>query len=101
MSEVPSLSTLAISEIDKSVTGLIGWTSIHLSIERVTRTRLRRASAQLRALETLLRRLIMYLALQIDLEPKTDSPPTGKAGVPEPDNTPIQTPDDIEIAHFP
>ncbi|MEM9669725.1 MAG: hypothetical protein AAF950_12445, partial [Pseudomonadota bacterium] len=36
-----------------------------------------------------------------DLEPRTDSPPTGKAAAQEPDNTPIQTPDDIEIAHFP
>ncbi|MEM9573215.1 MAG: hypothetical protein AAF996_17235, partial [Pseudomonadota bacterium] len=101
MSETPSLSTLAISEVDKAVTGLIGWTNIHLSIKRVTKTRLRRASAQLRALETLLRRLIMYLALQMELEPRTDSPPTGKAGASETDNTPIQTPEGIEIAHFP
>ncbi|MEM9669843.1 MAG: hypothetical protein AAF950_13035, partial [Pseudomonadota bacterium] len=98
MSNTPSLSTIAISEIDKAVTGLIGWTSIHLSIERVTRTRLRRASAQLRALETLLRRLIMYLALQIDLEPRTDSPPTGKAGAPEPEDALVHTPENIEIA---
>ncbi|MEM9669789.1 MAG: hypothetical protein AAF950_12765 [Pseudomonadota bacterium] len=101
MSEVPSLSTLAISEIDKAITGLIGWTNIHLFIERVTKTRLRRASAQLRALETLLRRLIMYLALQIELEPKTDSPPTGKAGVPDMEHVPTETPEGIEIAHFP
>ncbi|MEM9669593.1 MAG: hypothetical protein AAF950_11770 [Pseudomonadota bacterium] len=101
MSEDLSLSTLAITEIDKAVTGLIGWTNVHLSIERVSKTRLRRARAQLRALEMLLRRLIMYLALQIELEPRDVTSTTSTPKSTQPANAPSQMPEGIEIAHFP
>ncbi|MEM6412717.1 MAG: hypothetical protein AAF683_14415, partial [Pseudomonadota bacterium] len=63
------LLPLAIEQIGLVVFSLIGWTGIHLSLRRPVKWKLRRAGTKLKVLEGLVRKLIMVLALELDLAP--------------------------------
>ncbi|MEM7662884.1 MAG: hypothetical protein AAF292_11605 [Pseudomonadota bacterium] len=88
---------LAIEQIGLAVTTLIGWTGVHIAEHIPSKWRLRKASTRLKALEILVRRLILFMALQLDLEPaKPRSAPTKSASAPEP-----ETLDGVELVEFP
>jgi len=88
---------MAIKQIGLAVTALIGWTCVHITEHVPSKWKLRRASTRLKALETLVRRLIMLLALDVEWEPTT---PRAVQPKPNPDNIP-ETIDGVEIALFP
>ncbi|MEO0881084.1 MAG: hypothetical protein AAFY34_00005, partial [Pseudomonadota bacterium] len=56
-----ALFPLAIEQIGLAVVGLIGWTGIHIAERTPAKWRLRRAGTKLKALENLVRRLIMLI----------------------------------------
>ncbi|MEM7661453.1 MAG: hypothetical protein AAF292_04325 [Pseudomonadota bacterium] len=89
--------TIAIEQIGLAVVNLIGWTGVHIAEHIPSKWRLRKASTRLRALETLVRRLILFMALQLDLDRATPRPaPTKPAKVPEPEAL-----DGVELVEFP
>ncbi|MEM7661416.1 MAG: hypothetical protein AAF292_04135 [Pseudomonadota bacterium] len=91
------LFLVAIEQIGLAVTSLIGWTGVHLSQHIPSKWRLRKAGTRLKALETLVRRLILFMALQLDLEPAKPCPASTKsANASEP-----ETPDGVELVEFP
>ena len=91
------LLPMAIEQIGLVVFSLIGWTGIHLSLRRPVKWKLRRAGTKLKALEGLVRKLIIVLALELDLAPiKSSTIPANK-----PCDDPAQAPDGIEIIEFP
>ncbi|MEM8636576.1 MAG: hypothetical protein AAGF33_16535 [Pseudomonadota bacterium] len=92
------LLPLAIEQIGLVVFSLIGWTGIHLSLRRPVKWKLRRAGTKLKVLEGLVRKLIIVLALELDLAPVR---PRSKPPADEPPEDPAQTPDGIEIIEFP
>ncbi|MEM7660938.1 MAG: hypothetical protein AAF292_01710 [Pseudomonadota bacterium] len=85
-SDTPLL-VIATEQIGLAVVALMGWTEVHISERIPTKWKLRKASTRLRALETLVRRLIMLMALQLDLDQaearltptKTENNPTSDA----------------------
>ncbi|MEM8636783.1 MAG: hypothetical protein AAGF33_17590 [Pseudomonadota bacterium] len=92
------LLPMAIEQIGLVVFSLIGWTGIHLSLRRPVKWKLRRAGTKLRVLEGLVRKLIMVLALELDLAPVK---PRSKSPADEPCEDAAQTPDIIEQITFP
>ncbi|MEO1476623.1 MAG: hypothetical protein AAFS13_09595, partial [Pseudomonadota bacterium] len=88
---------LAITQIGLAVTALIGWTGVHLPEHLPSKWKLRKASTRLKALESLVRRLIMLLALDGEWEPTTPRPVQSK---PKPNKIP-ETIDCVEIIEFP
>ncbi|MEO1406037.1 MAG: hypothetical protein AAFV54_06050 [Pseudomonadota bacterium] len=89
--------TIAIEQIGLAVTSLIGWTGVHIAEHIPSKWRLRKAGTRLKALETLVRRLILFMALRLDLEPATvRSAPTKLDNASEP-----ETPDGVELVAFP
>ncbi|MEM8634105.1 MAG: hypothetical protein AAGF33_03935 [Pseudomonadota bacterium] len=92
------LLPMAIEQIGLVVFSLIGWTGIHLSLRRPVKWKLRRAGTKLKVLEGLVRKLIMVLALELDLAPVR---PRSKPPADEPCEHTAQTPDSIEIIAFP
>ncbi|MEM7006003.1 MAG: hypothetical protein AAF498_08975 [Pseudomonadota bacterium] len=95
------LVPLAIEQIGLVVFSLIGWTGIHLSLRRPVKWKLRRASTKLKVLEGLVRKLIMVLALELDLAPVKPRPRPSVAPADAPCEDASQTPDGIEIIEFP
>ena len=88
---------MAVRQVDLAVTALIGWTNIHLGDVRVSAWRVRKAGAKLKALETLARRLILLMALEVDPPPPTKRADNETA---EPrEDEPAD--DSIEITEFP
>ncbi|MEM7663153.1 MAG: hypothetical protein AAF292_12975 [Pseudomonadota bacterium] len=80
-----------------AVTNLIGWTGVHIAEYVPSKWRLRKAGTRLKALETLVRRLILFMALQLDLEPPKPRPaPTKSANASEPENS-----EGVELVAFP
>ncbi|MEM8637095.1 MAG: hypothetical protein AAGF33_19185, partial [Pseudomonadota bacterium] len=89
--------SLAVEQICLAVASLIGWTGVHIAEHIPSKWRVRKASTRLKALETLVRRLIMLMALQLDLEPVKQRPASTKsAKAPEP-----ETLDGVELVAFP
>ncbi|MEO1476148.1 MAG: hypothetical protein AAFS13_07175 [Pseudomonadota bacterium] len=88
---------MAITQIGLAVTALIGWTGVHLSEHVPSKWKLRKASTRLKALETLVRRLIMLLALDVAWEPKT---PRAIQTKPDREDA-AETINGVEIAQFP
>ncbi|MEM6412755.1 MAG: hypothetical protein AAF683_14615 [Pseudomonadota bacterium] len=95
------LLPLAIEQIGLVVFSLIGWTGIHLSLRRPVKWKLRRAGTKLKVLEGLVRKLIMVLALDLDLAPVRPQSKPNAACADEPCEDIAQTPDSIEIIEFP
>ncbi|MEM8636373.1 MAG: hypothetical protein AAGF33_15510 [Pseudomonadota bacterium] len=95
------LLPLAIEQIGIVVFSLIGWTGIHLSLRRPVKWKLRRAGTKLKALEGLVRKLIMTLALDLDLAPVGPRPKPSAAPTDAFCEDATQTPDSIEIIEFP
>ncbi|MEM6411872.1 MAG: hypothetical protein AAF683_10100 [Pseudomonadota bacterium] len=95
------LLPLAIEQIGLVVFSLIGWTGIHLSLRRPVKWKLRRAGTKLRVLEGLVRKLIMVMALDLDLAPVKPRPRQSAAPADEPCEDAAQTPDVIEEITFP
>lgn len=62
---------IAVQQIGLAVVGLIGWTGVYISERIPTKWKLRRAGTRLKALETLVRRLITLMALKLNEEPDT------------------------------
>ncbi|MEO0883044.1 MAG: hypothetical protein AAFY34_09945, partial [Pseudomonadota bacterium] len=95
-----ALFPLAIEQIGLAVIGLIGWTGIHIAERPPAKWRLRRAGTKLKALENLVRRLIMLIALKLDVAP---SEKRNALKVQEQDSDPqaSETYENIEQAVFP
>ncbi|MEO0881226.1 MAG: hypothetical protein AAFY34_00720 [Pseudomonadota bacterium] len=100
MSKASNFFAIAIEQIDLAVTGLIGWTNIHVPQLGIAKWRIRRASVHLRALEMIVRRLIMLMALEIELEPR---PRATGADHPlaDPLESKLQSDPGVEIIDFP
>ncbi|MEM7661736.1 MAG: hypothetical protein AAF292_05770 [Pseudomonadota bacterium] len=91
------LFLVAVEQIGLAVTSLIGWTGVHIAEHIPSKWKLRKAGTRLKALETLVRRLILFMALQLDLKPETPRPaPTKSTNAPEPEAL-----DGVELAEFP
>ncbi|MEM7661619.1 MAG: hypothetical protein AAF292_05180 [Pseudomonadota bacterium] len=88
---------IAIEQIGLAVTSLIGWTGVHIAEHIPSKWRLRKASTRLKALETLVRRLILFMALQLDLEPAKPRPASAKSE----DTTTPDIIDGVELVEFP
>ncbi|MEM6899494.1 MAG: hypothetical protein AAF583_06980, partial [Pseudomonadota bacterium] len=95
------LLPLAIEQIGLVVFSLIGWTGIHLSLRRPVKWKLRRAGTKLKVLEGLVRKLIMVLALNLDLAPVKPRRKSSAAPTDVLCEKIAQTPDGIEIIEFP
>ncbi|MEM7663036.1 MAG: hypothetical protein AAF292_12390 [Pseudomonadota bacterium] len=97
MSRVQSFIQHALTELDISVVGIVGWTGIHIDQYAPSRSLIRRATKRLKALEDLLRRVILFMALQIEGEPEAAnvSPPPRRA--PEP----LDLAEGVVLAEFP
>ncbi|MEM8635166.1 MAG: hypothetical protein AAGF33_09345 [Pseudomonadota bacterium] len=95
------LLPMAIEQIGLVVFSLIGWTGIHLSLRRPVKWKLRRAGRKLKVLEGLVRKLIMVMALDLDLAPVKPRPRQSAAPADEPCEDAAQTPNGIEIIEFP
>ncbi|MEO1405877.1 MAG: hypothetical protein AAFV54_05225, partial [Pseudomonadota bacterium] len=88
---------IAIEQIGLAVTSLIGWTGVHIAEYVPSKWRLGKASTRLKVLETLVRRLILFMALQLDLEPVKSRPaPAKSTNASEP-----ETSDGVELVEFP
>ncbi|MEO1475468.1 MAG: hypothetical protein AAFS13_03725 [Pseudomonadota bacterium] len=88
---------MAITQIGFAVTALIGWTGVHLPEHLPSKWKLGKASTRLKALETLVRRLIMLLALEVEWKPKAP-----RAGQTKPDREDApETIDGVETVQFP
>lgn len=80
----------------QAVLGASAIADLHLGPRQITRSAARRISGRLRQIETIVRRLILVLALQVRLKPASPRP----AGpVTHPDTA--AAPDDITVAGFP
>ncbi|MEO0883511.1 MAG: hypothetical protein AAFY34_12410 [Pseudomonadota bacterium] len=95
-----ALFSIAIEQIGLAVIGLIGWTGIHIAERTPVKWRLRRAGTKLKALENLVRRLIMLIALKLDVTP-SEGRNTNKVQKQDVDPQPSETLGDIEQAVFP
>ncbi|MEM6900451.1 MAG: hypothetical protein AAF583_11830 [Pseudomonadota bacterium] len=94
------LLPLAIEQIGLVVFSLIGWTGIHLSLRRPVKWKLRRAGTRLKVLEGLVRKLIMVLALDLDLEPVRPRSKPSAAPADAPCEDAAQTSNSIEEITF-
>ncbi|MEO1476383.1 MAG: hypothetical protein AAFS13_08365, partial [Pseudomonadota bacterium] len=74
-----------------------GETGVHIAEHVPSKWKLRKASTRLKALETLVRRLIMLLALEVEWEPKA---PRAVQTKPDPHKIP-ETIDGVETVEFP
>ncbi|MEO1476190.1 MAG: hypothetical protein AAFS13_07385 [Pseudomonadota bacterium] len=104
MRPIDDILPFAIDQIGLAVTALIGWTGVHIAEHVPSRWKIRKASTRLKALETLVRRLIMLLALQLDLQP--DRPrgaqaPPGIAPTETASENPNTINDEVEFVAFP
>ncbi|MEM7662330.1 MAG: hypothetical protein AAF292_08760 [Pseudomonadota bacterium] len=88
---------IAIDQIGLAVTSLIGWTGVHIAEYIPSKWKLRKAGTRLKALETLVRRLILFMALQLDLEPAKPRPASSKPQ----DTTTPDIIDGVELVEFP
>jgi len=88
---------MAITQISLAVTALIGWTGVHIAEHVPSKWKLSRASTRLKALEALVRRMIILLALQIEREPTA---PCAVQTKPDPHKIP-ETIDCVETVEFP
>ncbi|MEM6899844.1 MAG: hypothetical protein AAF583_08745 [Pseudomonadota bacterium] len=95
------LLPLAIEQIGLVVFSLIGWTGIHLSLRRSVKWKLRRAGTKLKVLEGLVRKLIMVLALDLDLAPVKPRPRQSVTPADAPCEDASQPSDSIDIITFP
>ncbi|MEM8636372.1 MAG: hypothetical protein AAGF33_15505, partial [Pseudomonadota bacterium] len=91
------LLPLAIEQISLVVFSLIGWTGIHLSLRRPVKWKLRRAGTKLKVLEGLVRKLIMVMALDLDLAPVKPRPKLSAAPADGLCDDATQPSDSIEI----
>ncbi|MEM6412629.1 MAG: hypothetical protein AAF683_13960 [Pseudomonadota bacterium] len=95
------LLPMAIEQIGLVVFSLIGWTGIHLSLRRPVKWKLRRAGTKLKVLEGLVRKLIMVLALELDLAPVKPRPRPSAVPADERCEDAAQTPNGIDEITFP
>ncbi|MEM8636718.1 MAG: hypothetical protein AAGF33_17265 [Pseudomonadota bacterium] len=95
------LLPLAIEQIGLVVFSLIGWTGIHLSLRHPVRWKLRRAGTKLKVLEGLVRKLIMVLALDLDLAPVKPRPKPSAVPADELSEYAAESTDSIEEITFP
>ncbi|MEM6900659.1 MAG: hypothetical protein AAF583_12900 [Pseudomonadota bacterium] len=95
------LLPMAIGQIGLVLFSLIGWTGIHLSLRRPVKWKLRRAGTKLKALEGLVRKLIMVLALDLDIEPVRPRSKPSAAPADGSCEDVANTPDGIEEIIFP
>lgn len=91
---------MAIEQVGLAVLGLIGWTGVHIAEHMPSKWKLRKASMRLRALETMVQRLVMLMALKLDLKPVRPRSTNSK-----PDHAPAdkgpEIIDGVEIVDFP
>ncbi|MEO0881725.1 MAG: hypothetical protein AAFY34_03235 [Pseudomonadota bacterium] len=97
MGQPNDLITHALKELDISVVGILGWTGIHIDPYTPSRYLIRKASRHLKALENLVRRVILFMALQVDLEADIPAQSTSQRKEPKP----IDLADGVELAEFP
>ncbi|MEM7663915.1 MAG: hypothetical protein AAF292_16850 [Pseudomonadota bacterium] len=88
---------MAIEQIGLAVTSLIGWTGVHIAEHIPSRWKLRKASTLLKALETLVRRLILFMALQLDSESVKPRSTTTKSAT----ESESEITDGVELVAFP
>ncbi|MEM7661930.1 MAG: hypothetical protein AAF292_06750 [Pseudomonadota bacterium] len=88
---------IAIEQIGLAVVSLIGWTGVHIAEHLPSKWKLRKARTRLKALETLIRRLIMLMALKLDLEPAKPHAASSKSE----DTTTPDIIDGVETVEFP
>ncbi|MEO1405714.1 MAG: hypothetical protein AAFV54_04395 [Pseudomonadota bacterium] len=94
------LFPMAIEQVGLAVLSLIGWTGVHIAEHIPSKWKLRKASMRLRALETLVQRLIVLMALKLDLKPvRPRSTPSKSDDAPA--NKTFEITDGVEIVDFP
>lgn len=93
--------SLGLHEAGEAVTDVVAMANLHLGPKRLSRRLAQRASGRLKLVETIVRRLVLLLALSLRLAPVRKRPAPGPDTAQSTATAQDALPDGVEIALFP